>query len=205
MKRLNFKYLVLSVLAVSLAIHSTAQQDFILDSENSELLISGTSSIHDWEMEAQTFNGKTTLELNDKEVKGIRTIDFSVKVADIESGKRIMDNKAHDALNEKQNPRIRFLLNSNDLVAISNNKAKFAGILEVAGKSRDVEVACDFNLVNNTTLSVQGKAPLKMTDFGIDPPTAMLGTLQTGDEISVKFDLLFNVSQDQLSEIQTNK
>jgi hypothetical protein len=28
-----------------------------------------------------------------------------------------------------------------------------------------------------------------MTDFGIDPPTALLGTLKTRDEVTVYFDV----------------
>jgi hypothetical protein len=30
-----------------------------------------------------------------------------------------------------------------------------------------------------------------MTDFGIDPPKALLGTIKTGDEIEVKFKSIF--------------
>jgi hypothetical protein len=31
--------------------------------------------------------------------------------------------------------------------------------------------------------------PIKMTDFGIKPPTAIFGTLRTGDEVKVNFAL----------------
>jgi len=205
MKRLSIRYFVLSALAALMAMSATAQQDFILDSENSKLLITGTSSIHDWEMEAHTFSCETTLKLNEEKVTGIGAIDLMVKVKDLESGKRIMDNKAHDALNEKQNPQIRFKLDSADPVTISGDKAKLAGTLEVAGKTREVEVTCDFSTVNNTTFSVQGEVPLKMTDFGIEPPTAMFGTVQTGDEILVNFDFKFTKSTDQLTGISPER
>ena len=57
--------------------------------------------------------------------------------------------------------------------------------------------------INGTThtiqMNVRGKATdsgfrftgqhaLKMTDFGISPPTAMLGALKTGDQVTVHFD-----------------
>jgi hypothetical protein len=33
-----------------------------------------------------------------------------------------------------------------------------------------------------------------MSDFGIDPPTAVMGTIKTGDDVVVKFDFEFNRS-----------
>ncbi len=205
MKRLSIKYLVLSMLAAVIAISATAQQDFILDSENSKLLVSGTSSAHDWEMEAQTFSCETTLELNEDKVTGIEAIDFSAEVEDLESGKRIMDNKAHDALIENRHPEIRYVVTSNDPVNISDGKASLTGTLSIAGKSRKVEVTGDISATDNNTFSVRGEVSLKMTDFGIEPPTAMLGALKTGDEISVKFDFTFEKNQEQLSGISTDK
>lgn len=205
MKRLSVKYLVLSVLAVIIAISATAQQSFILDSKNSKLSITGTSSLHDWEIEARNFICETTLEMDGQKVEEITAIDFSVKVEDLESGKRIMDNKTYDALKEKSYPQITFELKPGNSVSVSDGKAKLAGTLKVAGKSRKVEVACDFGEVNSTTFSVQGEAPLKMTDFDIEPPTAIFGTVQTGDEVLVKFDFTFNKSQDQLSGISPDK
>jgi polyisoprenoid-binding protein YceI len=205
MKRFNLRYLVLSALMAIIAISASAQQDFILDAENSVLMVAGTSSVHDWEMEAHSYECVTTLQISNGKVTGIETIDFLLSVENLESGKRIMDNKAHDALKQKQHPLIRFSVNSNDAANIENGTAKLAGNLEVAGKSRKVEVSCDFLKVSNETFSVRGKAPLKMTDFGIDPPSAMLGTLQTGDEITVNFEFAFQKQSDQLTDISSKK
>jgi len=35
----------------------------------------------------------------------------------------------------------------------------------------------------------EGMAPVKMTDFGIQPPTAIFGRLKCGDEVKVNFEL----------------
>ncbi len=205
MKKLSIKLLVVSVLSAVIALSATAQKDFVLDSDNSKLFITGTSSVHDWEMEAETFSCETTIKLSDQTVSAIETIDFAAKVADLESGKRIMDNKAHDALEEKRHPQITFTFKSGDPVNISEGKAKFAGTLKIAGKSRKVELAANFKQISSNRFSVSGNVPLKMTDFGIDPPTAMLGTLQTGDEIAVKFDFEFNKTSEQLSGVLLDK
>ena len=32
-----------------------------------------------------------------------------------------------------------------------------------------------------------GQLPIRMTDYGIKPPTAMMGTIKTGDDVKVTF------------------
>jgi hypothetical protein len=39
-------------------------------------------------------------------------------------------------------------------------------------------------------VKAEGELPLLMTDFGVKPPTALLGTLRTDNKITVKFSLL---------------
>ena len=39
-------------------------------------------------------------------------------------------------------------------------------------------------------LKAVGSVKLKMTDFGIKPVTALMGTIRTGDEVTVKFELV---------------
>jgi hypothetical protein len=41
---------------------------------------------------------------------------------------------------------------------------------------------------------VKGTKQINMTDFNIKPPTAMMGTLKTANEVTVSFDLNFQVS-----------
>jgi hypothetical protein len=38
-------------------------------------------------------------------------------------------------------------------------------------------------------LRATGVSTFKMTDFGVKPVTALLGTIRTGDAVTVKFDI----------------
>jgi hypothetical protein len=40
-------------------------------------------------------------------------------------------------------------------------------------------------------LAFEGSQTIKMTDYGITPPTALFGTLKTGDEITITFKTNF--------------
>jgi len=37
------------------------------------------------------------------------------------------------------------------------------------------------------TIRFEGSHTMLQTDFGVDPPTALLGRLKTGDEVTVRF------------------
>lgn len=199
MKKNVFRYLLLSILAVTFSVIATAQQVFVLDKEKSELIISGTSNLHDWEMEAETFSGETSLKMNDGSIEEVSSINFTCLVSDITSDKRIMNNKAHDALQEKKHPEIKFQLNSGDAVKLSDGKIELTGTLTIAGKSKKVNITSSYQPEGNNKLSVSGEVPLKMTDFGIEPPSAMFGAVETDDKITVKYSFEFNKSRDELS------
>jgi polyisoprenoid-binding protein YceI len=39
------------------------------------------------------------------------------------------------------------------------------------------------------SITFNGSKKIKMTDFGISPPTALMGTMTTGDEVEVIFQV----------------
>jgi polyisoprenoid-binding protein YceI len=199
MKKKAFRFLALSILAATFTIGASAQQDFVLDKENSKLIVSGTSNLHDWEMEAETFSVATNLKMNDGTIEEVSSVNFTCLVSDITSDKRIMNSKAHDALQEKKHPEIKFQLNSSDAVKLSDGKIELTGTLTIAGKSKKVNITSNYQPEGTNKLAVSGEVSLKMTDFGIEPPTAMFGAVETDDKITVKYSFEFNKSRDELS------
>lgn len=195
MKKLIITQITLIGVMFISTITSVAQQNYKLDRENSSLLITGTSSIHDWEMKAEDFNAQTILQISEGKEIMIDEIDFSCDVSEIESGKRIMDNKAHDALKEKKYPEISFNFDPEQPATIEGQKSSINGKITIAGVTKQIKVPFNVDIDENQLL-VEGEVPLKMTDFNIEPPTAMLGTLETGNEIVVKFNFEFdNISK----------
>jgi polyisoprenoid-binding protein YceI len=199
MKNFKLSFLLINILTVALMVDARAQDFFKLQSGNSKLIIEGTSSIHDWEMEAADFNAETLLRIDGNTISEIRKIEFKTPVSGLKSGKGIMDNKAHDALKEKKFPEIKFALNKNSSVNISGSKASLTGLLTIAGKPKEVKLMVDLDVENQQKFLVNGSVPVKMSDFGIDPPTAMMGAMKTGDEVVVKFNLEFQKSDHELS------
>ncbi len=197
MKKVIFKYLLMSTIALLLIQNSVlGQQQFKSISSTSKLVVSGTSTVHDWEMEAENFNCEANLSLNENSITAISNIDFSCPVENIKSDNKIMDNKTYKALNSSKYPEISFKLNNKGTVESNSNIMSVGGTLTINNTKKEVTVPFTSEKTKQGQILVKGEIPLKMSDFGIDPPTAMLGTLKTGDEIKVSYEILLEKSNE---------
>jgi polyisoprenoid-binding protein YceI len=62
------------------------------------------------------------------------------------------------------------------------------GKLTVAGvtKTMTLTVNCKWNAADKSMV-VNGVKSFKMTEYSVKPPTALFGTIKTGDQISIDF------------------
>lgn len=161
-----------------------------IDSRNSRFTIKGTSSLHDWEMISESFTGLLIVDINSENLD-IQDIKVTVLVETLKSGKRIMDNKCYDALKYEKHPHIKYQFEKlSDLKenGSGNYKGTVYGTLNIAGSIKKVAIPVSLSKTNKT-ITIKGELPLKMTDFGVEPPTALLGTIKTGDAITIDFNL----------------
>jgi polyisoprenoid-binding protein YceI len=63
------------------------------------------------------------------------------------------------------------------------------GTLTVAGVEREIQIAATAHREPDG-VRFRGTAPLRMTQFGIKPPTTMMGALRTSDDVVIHFDLV---------------
>ncbi len=196
MKSIKFYTLVISALTI-MAVTAKGQDVYKLQPQNSKLTVEGTSTVHDWEVKATEFNAETSLKVDQNNVSQVSNVQFTTTAESLESGKNLMDKKIQEALKSKKHPEIKFSLKENEV--INGEKATISGMLTIAGKTKEVDVEVDFDTQNPQSLGVKGQVPLKMSDFNIEQPTAMMGTIKTGDEVLVKFDLKFQRSNEEFS------
>ena len=201
MKKQYLTHFLFSLAATLLMINASAQNEYSLNEKNSKLKISGTSNLHDWEMDAKGMSGETRLTKEDASTINVSQVNFTCPVEDIKSDHQLMDNKTYDALKKKKYPNISFKIESPEKVELNNGTGPVKGQLTIAGKTKQVELPCSFNFEKNNMVDVTGKIQINMTDYGVDPPTAMLGALKTGEKVYVEYDLQF----ENTSGIATNK
>lgn len=157
-----------------------------------EISISGTSSLHDWTSKTNKLTASGDLTVENGNLVDIPSLKVTVPVTSIKSEKgKIMDNKTHKALASDEHPNISFKLLELQSIDTNGNATKLvaSGLLTIAGKSKTIQLTVKAKADGNGGFQFTGSKALKMTDFGIDPPTALLGTLKTGDDITVAFNL----------------
>lgn len=159
------------------------------------LTINGTSTLRSWTCEAESFgvvpsppkgfedgvlNGQPALE----------TVVLTFPVSEIECGNGKMNDHLRNALAAKQHPQIRYRLSKYDIAKAESGMVVTAdGELTIAGTARPITMAVTVTRDATGGIRVRGQQEVKMTDFGVTPPTLMLGTLKVGDAVMVKFDV----------------
>ena len=166
-------------------------QTYTLDNKTSFLQVNGTSSLHDWHVDAEKQSG--FIDFNNVDEVAINTIKFSVESESLKSGKSGMDRNTYKALKTKSFKNIEFNLTTVESVAkvtecVYNIKGK--GKLIICGVTKIIPL--DFKLmIKDKIMSISGENTILMTDYGIKPPTALLGTIKTGDEIVITYKTIF--------------
>src|SRR5690554_6953897 len=178
--------LLLALGAVTL---SQAQTVKVLPAQ-SKITVSGTSTLHDWEMGTSSITGSSVLEKSGDQIT-INTTKIVLKAAQLESESSGMDEKAHEALQIKKHTDISFTQTGTATAQLKGTKfsTTVSGTLTIAGKTRQVNLGISGDTANGQ-LKVTGAADLKMTDFDINPPRAMLAAVRAGDELKVNYEVV---------------
>jgi polyisoprenoid-binding protein YceI len=164
----------------------------------SSITITGVSTVHEWSMSGSTIDG--TIDIAPEIVAAPASaeawtsdraalVSVKILVANITSPHDRMNRIMLDAMKAKNHPEVRYDLLEARLLKGSPDAFVMTtrGKLTIAGVTRDVamDVAAARNGEKRYILT--GQAPLKMTDFGITPPTAMMGTIRSADQVKVSF------------------
>lgn len=165
-------------------------QRYHVANENSSLTVLGTSSLHDWEIKAEQITG--SLVLKNAQAGELGELKIEIVSESLKSGKSAMDKNTYKALKTNAHKEISFQLTGlTETVANGSGKfiAKVVGDLSIAGVKKSIPMEMDMVITENT-VKLSGEKKIKMTDFKIDPPKALLGTVTTGDDITIKFNTL---------------
>lgn len=152
-----------------------------------EMKILGTSNLHDWEMKVMEAESRHEIQLTNGQLI-IKKVELTIPVNSIESGYVIMNNKTREALNASQYPEISFVGGENVLTVSGNSfKGTIKGRLQIAGKTRDVEIPIIGKVTSERIITISGDYQIDMTHYDVIPPTAFFKTLKTGKDVVVSF------------------
>lgn len=164
-----------------------AQESYKMAS-NPEFIVAGTSTIHDWTMNATEGSGKAKILINEGDIIKIQSLVVNMPVKSLKSGKSQMDKNAYEALNEAQHPLIKFELTK--VKEIKNGIITAMGNLTIAGNTRPATLKVNYK-VNETSVLFSGGFDITFSGFDLKAPTAVLGTIKTGDALQLSFKTQF--------------
>ncbi|HLZ86376.1 MAG TPA: YceI family protein [Puia sp.] len=157
-----------------------------------DLIVSGTSTLHDWNMKSVKADCSGVFSLNGAgQITAVEGLVFSTPATALKSEHTSMDNNAYKALKTDRNPVIVYTVTSVS-VAAANGGATLVtcnGKLSIAGATRDEQIVALCKPNGDNTISVSGTEKISMKDFSIEAPTFMLGTIKTGNDITLSFAL----------------
>ena len=198
------------LLAVIVATEAWAQSSeaerYNADIVASHLTVEGTSTLHNWVVEGKNVGGY--LIFHENELASLWTtsgplsqplapaVHVEIPVASLTSGKRGMDEKMHEALKATTHPLITYRLESAQHAVHHAAQAddgsgdltiETKGVLTVAGVERLMDIPMRVRRLPENRLEISGDTSVRMTEFGIEPPRVMLGTLRTGNAVRVRW------------------
>lgn len=196
----SITYLSAVLLMLLLPVMSWAQSaNYTLD-ESSTIVIKGTSTIHDWEVDAEKMDATITLaasQSEDEELQNpVEAFSITILVESLESGKGKMNRKMHDALKKDDHPEIMFFLKSAQMVdKVPSGQSftlKATGNLNIAGSLKEITFPVKATKVSNNSFRFEGSHSLNMKEYDVDPPSAVFGTIKSGEEVTIEFNILVN-------------
>ncbi len=159
--------------------------------------LSGTSTFHNWIMNAGTFTGAAQFDFAagaGGKMESIKSLSFSLPVTNLKSDNSGLNKNAYKALKSGEFKNILYTLTSSSIAAGSKANSyivKAIGDLTIAGITHPVTMNVSCTVNSDETVTCSGSQALKMTDYNVKPPTFMMGAMKTGDAITLAYTLVY--------------
>jgi polyisoprenoid-binding protein YceI len=199
MKQILITIWLTAILTLSFPLATFSQVKAKLILPESKVYVRGTSSIHDWEVAVEDYEVEFSFRNAGNGKMSINNIKAVFSGASVTSDNKIMTGKAKDALMVREHPQIVFDSEGVENVTINDGKitGNLKGELSLRGVSKSIDISFSGN-ISSDRIIISGSEEVNMADYGIKPPTALLGTLKTGEKVTVELRLSFLNQGDNL-------
>ncbi|WP_316766434.1 YceI family protein [Pedobacter frigiditerrae] len=166
----------------------------LTSSKDNAIKVLGKSNVHDWTMTAKDLESTGTFKFNSRdELVDLTALKFTVLAKSLKSDKTSMDNRTYKSIKADAFPKISYQLTFATVTMIQANKyaIQTTGTLTIAGKTQSIGMKV-MALVNaDGSITCHGTEKLMLTDYGIEPPSFMLGAMKVGNDLIIQFNLSY--------------
>ena len=164
-----------------------------------DIQVDGRATVGSWDCQVAEFDSEVELAEDLDGLGGLTFQDLgdavtgltmSVSAAmDCDDGDD-MDEYSREALEVEDHPTVDFEMNGYEVVETQGNEAEveLRGIMTISGDDRPVTIPATVAPEDNG-LAVSGSFELDMTEYDVDPPRMMLGTIRVRSDVEISFDL----------------
>lgn len=155
---------------------------------DSKVWVMGTSSVRDFRCTSTALQSKieapsapATLPLGEL----VKSAVVEVPVAQLDCGNGTMNGHMRKALKSEEFPNLKYELTS---YTIAGDEITLKGMLTIAGQTQPVEMKGNV-AEEGSIVRASATQQIKMTEWGVKPPSLMFGTMKVHDPVTIGFDI----------------
>ncbi|MEY4675152.1 MAG: hypothetical protein RL148_2936 [Planctomycetota bacterium] len=145
------------------------------------------STLHDFTGTTQKVSGEFRADLDDP--KGGWSGKVLCVASTLVTGVEGRDSNMWEHLGTEKHPNIEFTIDRFEPGRVDVAKEEVDGTIHgqmsIHGRSRDVKMPVTIRLDSSKRVQVEGQMPLKLTDYDIEVPSQLGGTIKMEDEVKV--------------------
>lgn len=159
-----------------------------------QLVINGTSNVHDWSSKATVVNVTGDFLLNNNIPEKLNNATVKVATKSLKSTKNsdLMDDRTYSTLKADKFPEIVYVFTKIINVQQSGGETimNVSGNLTLSGVTKPTDLTLRIKSLANGDLEIKGSKKILMSTYGIKPPSFMLGAMKVGDEVTLIYDVI---------------
>ena len=187
----------LTALMFTGALHAADVVRYDAQPGGGKMTLEGKSTAHEWKIECSAIGGYIEADASFPEsIAGTKPkVEISIPVRQLKSGKKTMDTRMMSEMKQPVHNKIEYrVLELKPKGAPAGGKAEFeaTGAMTVVGVTRTNTMPVTIERLDKTKLKVTGAIQIKMSDFGIQPPSfdvpVLGGLMKTDDNVKIAFE-----------------
>ena len=147
---------------------------------SNKIVYYGVHALHKWEGSTTKTTGTLSYDKNKKTY----SCNITVPLNTFSSGNDNRDSNMLTYCNAITYPDIIF---KSKMIAVNNESIDLEGIIEFAGKKRNLKTVAHVIELNENEFSIQGEFEILLSDFGIPQPSLLF--IKMEDNILIKYSI----------------
>lgn len=199
-------HIILIAIMMMLTGGTVFAQEITIDKDQSRLWIEGRSNVNEFRCRAATYDTMFSPPAAEDDTLDV---EVDIDVEGFDCGKRRMNRDLYETLLSDTHPKISFEYTGTEEISFDEDRDHYhltvKGFLTVAGHTNEIKFPMQAEVLENGMMKATGQTEIRMTDFNVEPPRALLGMVRVNDLLSVHFELLVSINNLEQFYVEQNQ